>query len=193
MRLNELRDIKGAHKAPRRLGRGRGSGKGKTGGRGQKGQKSRSGVSLLGFEGGQMPLYRRTPKRGFHNQSGKTYELVNVGRLQQAIDGKRLDIAKTIDVLAMADAGLISGNRDGVRLLGMGELSTKVTIEVTGASKSAIAEVERFGGKVILPKPTKTILEARTKSAKLHEKKSSANASNVAVQDVANVDDEAPE
>ena len=188
MRLNELRDNKGARKARSRVGRGEGSGKGQRCGRGQKGQKSRSGISLAGFEGGQMPLYRRIPKRGFHNISRRTYELVNIGRLQKAIEEERLDIGKIIDAPAMTKAGLVSGNRDGVRLLGMGALSAKLTIKVSGASKSAISEVERAGGKVILPTPTKSDLEAREKSAKSLAKKGDASAGNNVVQDVANAD-----
>ena len=171
MRLNELRDNDGARKARIRVGRGKGSGKGKTGGRGLNGQKSRSGVSLVGFEGGQMPLYRRLPKRGFNNISKIEFDVVNIGRLQSAIDQNKIDIAKVIDAQAMKDAGLVSGNRNGVRLLGMGKLSTKLNVEVAGASKTAILAVEKVGGKVVLPKPTKVLLEAREQSAKLHAKK----------------------
>ena len=173
MRLNELRDNDGARKARIRVGRGKGSGKGKTGGRGLNGQKSRSGVSLVGFEGGQMPLYRRLPKRGFTNLSKSEFDVVNIGRLQSAIEQNKIDIAKVIDAQAMKDAGLISGNRNGVRLLGMGKLSTKLNVEVAGASKTAILAVEKMGGKVVLPKPTKVLLEAREQSAKLHAKKAS--------------------
>jgi large subunit ribosomal protein L15 len=171
MRLNELRDNDGARKARIRVGRGKGSGKGKTGGRGLNGQKSRSGVSLVGFEGGQMPLYRRLPKRGFTNISKIEFDVVNIGRLQSAIDQNKIDIAKVIDAQAMKDAGLVSGNKNGVRLLGMGKLSTKLNVEVAGASKTAILAVEKMGGKVVLPKPTKVLLEAREQSAKLHAKK----------------------
>jgi large subunit ribosomal protein L15 len=171
MRLNELRDNDGARKARIRVGRGKGSGKGKTGGRGLNGQKSRSGVSLVGFEGGQMPLYRRLPKRGFTNISKIEFDVVNIGRLQSAIDQNKIDIAKVIDAQAMKDAGLVSGNKNGVRLLGMGKLSSKLNVEVAGASKTAILAVEKMGGKVVLPKPTKVLLEAREQSAKLHAKK----------------------
>ena len=174
MRLNEIRDKEGARRGRIRVGRGEGSGKGKTGGRGQKGQKSRSGVSLVGFEGGQMPLYRRVPKRGFKNPFRKNYEIVNLGRLQKAIDEKKLDASGTITAEALAGAGLINNNRDGVRLLGKGELSAKVTIEVAGATKSAIAAIEGGGGSVILPEPTKVELEAREKSAKSQAKKNAA-------------------
>jgi len=174
MRLNELRDNEGARRGRIRVGRGEGSGKGKTGGRGQKGQKSRSGVSLVGFEGGQMPLYRRVPKRGFKNPFRKNYEIVNLGRLQKAIDEKKLDASGTINAETLAGAGLVNNNRDGVRLLGKGELSAKVTIEVAGATKSAIAAVEAAGGSVVLPEPTKVELEAREKSAKSQAKKDAA-------------------
>ena len=154
-----------------RVGRGIGSGKGKTSGRGVKGQKSRSGVAIKSFEGGQMPLYRRLPKRGFTNISKIEFDVVNIGRLQSAIEQNKIDIAKVIDAQAMKDAGLVSGNRNGVRLLGMGKLSTKLNVEVAGASKTAILAVEKAGGKVVLPKPTKVLLEAREQSAKLHAKK----------------------
>ena len=173
MRLNELRDNDGARKARIRVGRGKGSGKGKTGGRGLNGQKSRSGVSLVGFEGGQMPLYRRLPKRGFTNISKIEFDVVNIGRLQSAIEQNKIDIAKVIDAQAMKDAGLVSGNQNGVRLLGMGKLSAKLNVEVAGASKTAILAVEKVGGKVVLPKPTKVLLGAREQSAKLHAKKAS--------------------
>ena len=152
MKLNELSDNPGAHKSRMRVGRGIGSGKGKTGGRGVKGQKSRSGVAIKGFEGGQMPLYRRMPKRGFKNPFRKEYAVVNLSRLQQAIDDKRLDAKKTIDTAALQAAGLV-GRRvgDGVRLLANGELKTKITIDVAGASKAAVEAVEKAGGMVVLP------------------------------------------
>ena len=173
MRLNELRDNDGARKTRIRVGRGKGSGKGKTGGRGLNGQKSRSGVSLVGFEGGQMPLYRRLPKRGFTNISKIEFDIVNIGRLQSAVEQNKIDISKVIDAQAMKEAGLVSGKRNGVRLLGMGKLSTKLNVEVAGASKTAILAVEKLGGKVVLPKPSKVLLEAREQSAKLHAKKAS--------------------
>ena len=157
-----------------RVGRGEGSGKGKTARRGQKGQKSRSGVSLVGFEGGQMPLYRRVPKRGFKNLFRKNYEIVNLDRLQKAIDDKKLDASAAITAETMAAAGLVNNNRDGVRLLGKGELISKVTIEVAGATKNAVAAVEKLGGAVVLPEPTKVELEAREKSAKSRAKKLAA-------------------
>ena len=154
MRLNELKDNPGARRPRTRVGRGIGSGKGKRSGRGDKGQKSRSGVSLLGFEGGQMPLYRRLPKRGFNNSRfRKDYAEVNVGRLQKAIDAKKLDAAKPVTQETLRAAGLVTGRRDGVRLLAKGEIKAKVTIEVSGASAAAIAAVEKAGGKVVLPEP----------------------------------------
>jgi large subunit ribosomal protein L15 len=190
MRLNELRDNDGARKARIRVGRGKGSGKGKTGGRGLNGQKSRSGVSLVGFEGGQMPLYRRLPKRGFTNISKIEFDVVNIGSLQSAIDQKKIDIAKVIDAQAMKDAGLVSGNQNGVRLLGMGELSTKLNVEVAGASKTAILAVEKMGGKVVLPKPTKVLLEAREQSAKLYAKKASLKGKSADASAITNVEND---
>lgn len=154
MKLNEIRDNPGARTPRTRVGRGQASGKGETAGRGVKGQKSRSGVSLLGFEGGQMPLYRRTPKRGFHNLFGKRYAEVNVGRLQKAIDAKKLDAKGTINAETLKAAGVINSVHDGVRLLGKGEISAKVTVECAGASKGAVEAVEKAGGSVILPPPS---------------------------------------
>lgn len=152
MKLNELSDNPGARKNRIRVGRGIGSGKGKTGGRGVKGQKSRSGVAIKGFEGGQMPIYRRMPKRGFKNPFRKEYAVVNLGRLQQAIDDKRIDAKKTIDTALLQAAGLVGRQiGDGVRLLANGELKTKITIDVAGASKAAVEAVEKSGGTVILP------------------------------------------
>jgi large subunit ribosomal protein L15 len=151
MKLNEIRDNSGARKPRKRVGRGAGSGTGKTAGAGQKGQKSRSGVAINGFEGGQMPIYRRLPKRGFNNIFRKDYRTVNIGRVQQAIDAKKLDAGQTVDAAALIAAGLIKSARDGVRLLAKGELSAKITVEVAGASKAAIEAVEKAGGKVIVP------------------------------------------
>jgi large subunit ribosomal protein L15 len=148
MKLNDLRDIPGATKARKRVGRGIGSGSGKTAGRGVKGQKSRSGVAINGFEGGQMPLYRRLPKRGFKNIFAKSFSIVSVGRIQAAIDAKKLDSAEAITVDALKAAGVIRRPKDGIRLLGDGDISAKVTIEVAGASKSAIEKVEKAGGAV---------------------------------------------
>lgn len=151
MRLNEISDNSGAHKRRMRIGRGIGSGKGKTGGRGVKGQKSRTGVRIKGFEGGQMPIHRRLPKRGFNKPNQLRYEEINLGDLQTAVDAKKLDAGKLVDIAALKAAGLVRGNRDGVRLLGNGKLSVKLEIQVTGASSPAIAAVEKLGGKVQLP------------------------------------------
>jgi large subunit ribosomal protein L15 len=168
MKLNEIRDNDGARKKRTRIGRGPGSGKGKTGGRGFKGQKSRTGVALNGFEGGQMPLYRRLPKRGFNNPFRKEFAVVNVGRLQKAIDEKKLDAKGTIDGAALQAAGLVTKLGDGVRLLAKGELTAKVTIEVAGASGAAVTAVEKAGGKVVMssgkPAKAKAAAEAPAKS-----------------------------
>jgi large subunit ribosomal protein L15 len=150
MRLNELSDRPGATKAKKRLGRGIGSGLGKTSGRGVKGQKARSGVAIKGFEGGQMPLHRRLPKRGFNNIFAKKYNEVNLGRIQEAVDSGRLDGKKPITIEALKEAGLIRRAKDGVRLLGQGEIKGKLAFEVTGASASALKAVEAKGGTVTL-------------------------------------------
>ena len=153
MKLNELRDKEGATHNRKRVGRGIGSGKGKTGGRGVKGQKSRSGVAIKGFEGGQMPIYRRLPKRGFVNIFKKDFNIVSLGRLQVAVDAKKLDAKKTVDAAALLEAGVIRRVKDGVRVLSDGELKAKLKLEVAGASKSAIEKIEKAGGsiKVIAP------------------------------------------
>ena len=148
MKLNELRDNEGATKARMRVGRGIGSGKGKTAGRGVKGQKARTGVSIKGFEGGQMPLHRRLPKRGFNNLYAQDLNEVNLGRIQQAVDAGKLDQAATVTVEALVAAGVIARARDGVKLLGNGELNAKLSFEVTRASKSAIEAIEKAGGSV---------------------------------------------
>ncbi|GAB4234066.1 MAG: hypothetical protein Kow0032_17680 [Methyloligellaceae bacterium] len=148
MRLNELRDNPGATRPRKRVGRGIGSGKGKTAGRGHKGQKSRSGVSIKGFEGGQMPIHMRLPKRGFNNPFPKDFNEVNLGRVQAAIDAGKLDAKKPVSVAALLEAGLIRRVKDGVRLLGKGELKAKLAFEVTGASAGAVAAVEKAGGSV---------------------------------------------
>ncbi len=153
MKLNQLSDNKGARKARKRVGRGIGSSTGKTAGKGHKGQKARSGVALKGFEGGQMPLHRRLPKRGFKNIFAKRYVAVNVGRLQQAIDAGRLDAKNPIDAEALKAAGLLKNPRDGVRLLAKGELKAKVNVSVAGASKAAVEAVEKAGGSVTVPAP----------------------------------------
>ena len=150
MKLNQLSDKSGAKRPRTRVGRGAGSGTGKTSARGQKGQKSRSGVSLLSFEGGQMPLYRRLPKRGFTNIFRKQYRVVNVGRLQAAVDAGKLDAGKPVTSETLCVAGVITSARDGIRLLADGEITVKLTVEVAGASKAAIAAVEAVGGKVVV-------------------------------------------
>jgi large subunit ribosomal protein L15 len=152
MKLNELRDNPGARTARKRLGRGIGSGLGKTAGKGHKGAKARtSNPKPRYFEGGQMPLYRRLPKRGFKNPTRASYAEVNIGRVQAAIEAGRLDPGKTIDAEALIAAGLVRRALDGVRLLGQGEIKAAVTIEVAGASKGAVAAVEAAGGRVVVP------------------------------------------
>ncbi|SES09319.1 50S ribosomal protein L15 [Rhizobium sp. NFR03] len=150
MKLNEIRDNEGATHSRKRLGRGIGSGSGKTAGRGVKGQKARSGVAINGFEGGQMPIYRRLPKRGFNNIFRSDFVVVSLGRIQTAIDAKKLDASATIDAAALKAAGIIRRARDGVRVLSDGELTGKVTIEVAGASQSAIEKIEKAGGSIKL-------------------------------------------
>ena len=156
MRLNELSPSAGSQYRKRRVGRGIGSGKGKTSGRGHKGQKSRSGVSIKGFEGGQMPFYRRLPKRGFTNIFRKKHEIINVGRIQKLVDEGRLDIKKVMDNNILKECGLIRGQSSSIRLLAKGELEAAIKIRVTGASKAAIDAVERAGGEVIIFSPSRT-------------------------------------
>ncbi len=148
MKLNDLRDNAGATHSKKRLGRGIGSGSGKTGGRGVKGQKSRSGVAIKGFEGGQMPLHRRLPKRGFTNIFAREYNEISLGKVQEAIDAGLLDPQATVTVAALKAAGLIRREKDGVRLLGNGELTSAVKCSFAGGSKAAIAAVEKAGGSV---------------------------------------------
>ena len=152
-KLNELAPREGSTKARMRVGRGPGSGKGKTGGRGVKGQKSRTGVSINGFEGGQMPIHMRAPKRGFNKLNRARYAEVNLGRLQKAIDAGKIDTKKDVDEAALVAAGLVRRVRDGVRLLAQGDITTKVKLVVTGATASAIAAVEKAGGSVTVTKP----------------------------------------
>ena len=152
MKLNAISDNPGSTRDRKRVGRGIGSGTGKTSGSGHKGQKARSGVSINGFEGGQMPIHRRLPKRGFTNIFRKKYVEVNLGRLQTAIDAGKLDAGKPVDTAALLNAGVISKPRDGVRILAKGELKAKkLEIHAAGASKAAIAAIEAAGGKVVLP------------------------------------------
>jgi len=172
MRLNEISDRPGATKAKKRLGRGPGSGLGKTSGRGVKGQKARSGVAIKGFEGGQMPLHRRLPKRGFNNIFAKRYNELNLRRIQAAVDSGRLDGKKPITIEALKQAGLIKSARDGVRLLGHGELKAKLAFEITGASASAIKAVEAAGGSITLKsitgreKPAADAIKAKKRADK---------------------------
>ena len=151
MKLNDIRDNAGARKGRMRVGRGIGSGKGKTAGRGQKGAKARSGVSVNGFEGGQMPLHMRIPKRGFNNIFAKDFAEVNLGMIQKAIDNGKLDAKAVIDHAALQAAGLARGGKDGVRLLAKGEITAKLKFAVAGVSKGALAAVEKAGGSVELP------------------------------------------
>jgi large subunit ribosomal protein L15 len=172
MRLNEIRDKPGATHAKKRLGRGIGSGLGKTSGKGVKGQKARSGVAIKGFEGGQMPLHRRLPKRGFNNIFAKKFNELNLGRIQAAVDAGQLDGKKPITVDALQAAGLIRRAKDGVRLLGNGEITGKLAFEVTGASSGAIKAVEAKGGTVTLKsitgreKPAADKIKADKRAAK---------------------------
>lgn len=150
MKLNEIRDNEGATKNRMRVGRGIGSGKGKTGGRGVKGQKSRTGVSIKGFEGGQMPLHRRLPKRGFNKPNAIDLNEVNLGRIQQAVEAGKLDQGAPVTNESLVAAGVISKPRDGVKILGVGELKAKLSFQVAGASKSAVEAIEKAGGSVTL-------------------------------------------
>ena len=146
MKLHELRDNAGATRTKKRLGRGPGSGKGKTGGRGIKGQKSRSGVAINGYEGGQMPLYQRLPKRGFNKPNRKKFAVVNLGLIQKFVDAGKLDGKKEITEDVLVASGLVRRKLDGIRVLAKGEVTAKLKLAVTGASKSAIAAVEKAGG-----------------------------------------------
>lgn len=171
MKLNQIRDNKGARKQSMRVSRGVGSGKGRTGGRGFKGQKARTGVRLSGFEGGQMPIYRRLPKRGFNNPNRLTYVEINLGTIQKAIDAKVLDAAQEINGVSLMEAGLIKNIKDGVRVLAKGDLTAKATIRATGASKAAIAAVEKAGGELIVEPVKKTVLKKGEKTSKKEPKK----------------------
>jgi len=175
MRINQLADRPGANKNKRRLGRGSASGKGKTAGRGHNGQKSRSGVSIKGFEGGQMPFYRRLPKRGFNNIFRKEYEILNIGQLQKAVDSGRLDGGKAVDEAALKASGLVRGRNSGTRILAQGELTAALQIEVAGASKAAVAAVEKAGGKITILQP-KAELNPDGKKAKKKAEREAAQA-----------------
>ena len=175
MKLNDIRDNEGARKGRMRIGRGIGSGKGKTGGRGQKGAKARSGVSINGFEGGQMPLHMRIPKRGFNNPFSKDYAEVNLGLVQKFIDAGKLDAKQVVDQAALQAAGLARGGKDGVRLLGKGELTAKVQFKVAGASKGAVAAVEKAGGSV-------SVIETQSAAEKAAAKKGTVRAARLAAR-----------
>ena len=155
MKLSDIADNAGSRKKRMRVGRGIGSGKGKTSGRGGKGQTARSGVRIKGFEGGQMPLHRRLPKRGFNNIFRLDFAEINLDRLQQAIDAKLVDVKETVTIESLVKSGVIRRAKDGLRLLGRGELKAKLAIEVHGASKSAVAAVEKAGGTVKILAPAK--------------------------------------
>ncbi len=172
MKLNQLSDNNGARQAAKRVGRGAGSGFGKTSGSGQKGQKSRSGVAIKGFEGGQMPLHRRLPKRGFKNIFRKKTETLGLGRIQTALDEKKLDGGKTLTAAMLAEVGVIQSSADGIRLVVNGELNGKIDIEVAGASKAAIAAVEKVGGSVVMT--VKQKVPRNRKSSKKSGKSSDA-------------------
>lgn len=146
MKLHELRDNPGATKTKKRIGRGPGSGMGKTGGRGIKGQKSRSGVAIKGYEGGQMPLYQRLPKRGFNKPNRKEYAVVNLGLIQKFVDAGKIDASQPITEDVLIASGLVRRKRDGIRVLAKGDVSAKLDLKVTGASQSAVAAVEKAGG-----------------------------------------------
>ena len=150
MKLHELHDNEGATRKKKRIGRGPGSGKGKTGGRGIKGQKSRSGVAINGYEGGQMPLYQRLPKRGFNNRNSKSYSVVNLGLIEKFIDAGKLDAKAEITEDILVASGLVRRKRDGIRILAKGELKSKLKLSVTGASKAAIEAVSKAGGSLTI-------------------------------------------
>ena len=150
MKLHELHDNEGANRKKKRIGRGPGSGKGKTGGRGIKGQKSRSGVAINGYEGGQMPLYQRLPKRGFNNRNSKSYSVVNLGLIEKFIDAGKLDAKAEITEDTLVASGLVRRKRDGIRILAKGELKSKLKLSVTGASKAAIEAVSKTGGSLTI-------------------------------------------
>jgi large subunit ribosomal protein L15 len=150
MKLHELHDNEGANRKKKRIGRGPGSGKGKTGGRGIKGQKSRSGVAINGYEGGQMPLYQRLPKRGFNNRNSKSYSVVNLGLIEKFVDAGKLDSKAEITEDTLVASGLVRRKRDGIRILAKGELKSKLKLSVTGASKAAIEAVSKAGGSLTI-------------------------------------------
>jgi large subunit ribosomal protein L15 len=176
MKLNEIRDNEGARKSRMRVGRGIGSGKGKTAGRGQKGQTSRSGVSIKGFEGGQMPLHMRLPKRGFNNIFAKDYAEVNLGAIQKLVDAGKLDASATVDHAALQAAGVARGGKDGVRVLGKGEFSAKLAFNVAGVSKGAREAIEKAGGSVSVIEVVPASEKAAAKKGKTLEAKKAKRA-----------------
>jgi large subunit ribosomal protein L15 len=171
MKLNELRDNPGAKRARRRVGRGIGSGMGKTSTRGQKGQGARAGIAIQTFEGGQLPLHRRLPRRGFKNPTRKSFVEVNLGRVQAALDEGVLDAKATIDVQALIAAGILRRELDGLRVLAQGELKQPVTIKAMGASAAARAQVEKAGGTLILPEPKAAAADAKPRKKKAKAKR----------------------
>ena len=196
MNLNELSDNPGARTARTRVGRGIGCGKGKTSVRGMNGQKSRSGVAIKGFEGGQMPLYRRLPKRGFTNLFRKHFEIVNLDSLQAAVDDGKLAAKKPVDRAALVAVGLVRDNRNGLRLLARGDIKAALTIHVEGASKAAVAAIEKAGGKVVMPEakvPKETKKRKPKKKAAAEAPKEDAPAEDEAADDEAGDGDAADE
>ena len=180
MKLNDIRNNPGAHKRKDKLGRGSSSGLGKTSGRGVKGAKARTGTKVYGFEGGQMPLHMRMPKRGFNNIFGNDFSEVNIGRLQKAIDDKRLKSEGKITEQVLRDAGLVHKSRDGIRLLGKGEITAKIEIEVAGASASAKEAVEKAGGSVVVTFKKKVYANKKGQPGKRQKRRSEAAAKRAA-------------
>ncbi|MFI0849188.1 50S ribosomal protein L15 [Mesorhizobium sp. IMUNJ 23232] len=164
MKLNDLRDNEGATHSRKRLGRGIGSGSGKTAGRGVKGQKARSGVAINGFEGGQMPLYRRLPKRGFKNPFTKSYNVVSLARIQVAVDAGKLDAKETVTAEALIKAGVVRRPLDGVRVVSDGDLKAKLSFDIAGASKAAVEKIEKAGGSVKFPEPVEPVKKMAKKA-----------------------------
>ncbi len=192
MRLNEIKDNPGAHKGRKRVGRGIGSGTGKTSAKGQKGQKSRSGVSLLGFEGGQMPLYRRLPKRGFNNPFSKNFAELTTGKLQKAIDSGKLDPKAALTSAELVAAGVVRKSKDGVRLINRGELTAKVQLDVAHASQGAIAAIESAGGSVtVAPKVERVVGKGRKRDRLSAERQAKYEAARAG--DVQSIDPEGDE
>tara|TARA_B100000686_G_C16781516_1_gene972221 strand:- start:14 stop:553 length:540 start_codon:yes stop_codon:yes gene_type:complete len=176
MKLNEISDKSSARRPRKRVGRGIGSGTGKTAARGHKGQKSRSGVSLIGFEGGQMPLYRRLPKGGFKNIFRKKYRIINLSRLQKAIEAKKLDVSEKITEATLLEAGIIKSVRDGVRILGKGEIKEKINIEISGASAKAVSAITGAGGTIEITPVKPNLARVSDKNNKIAKEPDGASA-----------------